>query len=148
MCIPKTHVSYKQLQTIAGHMVNIKQKSENARLTTSKLDGVLRLFVQVNMYNTIPLPTVAIMPKKKMVMPNHLYHIESIGGNWYLLGHCFFLFEMITIDYRTRIFLPTRIDQMHHVWCNSVDHRFIAKTSIGNVVPLNFLPFKMRCEFF
>lgn len=79
--LPNSHVSRKQLQTIGGHMVDIKQKSENARFTTSKLEGVLRFFVQVNIYNTIPLPTVAIMPKKKIVTPNHLYHIESIGGN-------------------------------------------------------------------
>lgn len=79
--LPNIHVSCKQLQTIAGHMVNIKQKSENAKLTISKLEGVLRFFVQVNMYITIPFPVDAITPKKNTVTPNHLYHIESIGGN-------------------------------------------------------------------
>jgi len=62
-------------------MVNIKQKSENAKLTISKLEGVLRFFVQVNIYITIPFPTTDKIPKKKIVTPNHLYHIDSIGGN-------------------------------------------------------------------
>jgi len=79
--IPNTHVSYKQLQTIGGHMKNIKQKSENAKLTISRLDGVRRFFVHVNMYTTSPLPMTASTPKKKIVTPNHLYHSDSIGGN-------------------------------------------------------------------
>lgn len=61
-------------------MKNIRQKSENAKFTTSRLEGVLRFFVLVNMYNTIPLPMTANIPKKKIVMPNHLYHIESNGA--------------------------------------------------------------------
>lgn len=35
--------------TIGGDMVNIMRKSENARLTTKRLDGVLRPFVDEKM---------------------------------------------------------------------------------------------------
>lgn len=42
---PRIHVSCKQLYTMGGHIVNIIIKSENAKLTTSMLEGVLNDFV-------------------------------------------------------------------------------------------------------
>lgn len=145
--LPNTQVSYKQLQTIGGHIKDIKQKSENARLTTSKLDGVLRFFVQVNIYNTIPFPTVAIMPKKKMTTPSHLYHNESIGGNWYLCEHIIFISNVYK-TYFINVFSPSRVNQMHHIWRDSVDYCFISISSSAAIAQCHFLFFIMRCEFF
>jgi len=143
--IPNTHVSYKQLQTIGGHMKNIKQKSENAKLTISRLDGVRRFFVHVNMYTTSPLPTTASTPKKKIVTPNHLYHSDSIGGNWYLWKHRIALNDQKYAADAIR--LPSGIDHVHHVCRHSVDHRFIAETSVGHAAPDHFLPFVTRSDF-
>lgn len=64
-------------------MHTIMRKSERARLTTSRLLGVRRLLVVVNMYITIPLPVMDITPRQPMTKPRSACHRGFIGGNWY-----------------------------------------------------------------
>lgn len=72
-----------QKHTIAGDMHSIIRKSEMARLMTSKLLGVRRLLVVVNMYTTMPLPITDITPRIPMTKPRSACHRGFIGGNWY-----------------------------------------------------------------
>lgn len=74
------------VRTIAGDMANIMRKSERARLTTSRLLGVRRLLVVVNIYITMPLPMTDIKPRTPMTKPRRACHRGFIGGNWYQWG--------------------------------------------------------------
>lgn len=64
-------------------MHNIMRKSEMARFTTSRLLGVRRLLVVVNMNTTMPLPMTDIVPRTPMMKPRSACHRGFIGGNWY-----------------------------------------------------------------
>lgn len=75
-------VSRPQL-TIAGHMHNIMQKSEKAKLMTKRLLGVRRDLVVLNIKMTIPLPTKETKPKHPMTKPKMPYHSVFIGGKAY-----------------------------------------------------------------
>uniref|UniRef100_A0A182PYI7 GINS complex subunit 4 n=1 Tax=Anopheles epiroticus TaxID=199890 RepID=A0A182PYI7_9DIPT len=80
---PKVQVSCQQFITIGGPIVNIMKKSEKARLTTSKLEGVRSDLVLVKMYITQPLPVIEIIPSMKMAKPRIECHSGFIGGNWF-----------------------------------------------------------------
>lgn len=62
-------------------MVNIIRKSEIAKLTTSKFDGVRRCFVVVKTLITIKLPDIDIIPNTKMTIPNIECQSGFNGGN-------------------------------------------------------------------
>jgi len=67
--------------TIAGDMQNIIRKSENARFTTRRLDGVRRGFVMEKMYMTIPLPVTEMTPSTPITKPSSPCHSGFMGGN-------------------------------------------------------------------
>jgi hypothetical protein len=67
--------------TIAGDMQAIIRKSENARFTTRRLDGVLRDFVTQKMYTTIPLPVTEMTPSTPITKPSIPCHSGFSGGN-------------------------------------------------------------------
>lgn len=69
---------------MVGDMVSIMRKSENARLTTSRLDGVFSVLVEQKMFMTIPLPRTEMRPRTPMAKPRRACHRGFIGGNWYL----------------------------------------------------------------
>lgn len=64
-------------------MVNIIKKSEKARLTTSKFDGVLKPFVEENIYTTMPFPQTEMNPSTPTMNPRMPCHRGFKGGNWY-----------------------------------------------------------------
>lgn len=59
-------------------MQNIIRKSETAKLTTSKFDGVRRCFVVVKTLITIKLPHIDISPNTKT---KHLKEVENVSLN-------------------------------------------------------------------
>jgi hypothetical protein len=67
--------------TIIGDMQVIIRKSENARFTTRRLDGVLRAFVVQKMYMTIPLPVTEMTPSTPITKPSNPCHSGFMGGN-------------------------------------------------------------------
>jgi hypothetical protein len=67
--------------TIIGDMQVIIAKSENARLTTRRLDGVRRDLVEEKMYMTIPLPVTEMIPSTPITKPSSPCHSGFIGGN-------------------------------------------------------------------
>ena len=67
--------------TITGDMQLIIAKSENARLTTRRLDGVRRDLVEEKMYTTIPLPVTETTPSTPITKPSSPCHSGFIGGN-------------------------------------------------------------------
>jgi hypothetical protein len=67
--------------TIAGDMQIIIRKSENARFTTRRLDGVLRGFVEQKIYKTIPLPVTEMTPSTPITKPSNPCHSGFNGGN-------------------------------------------------------------------
>jgi hypothetical protein len=67
--------------TIAGDMHIIITKSENARFTTRRLDGVRRDFVEQKMYITIPLPVTETIPSMPITNPSNPCHSGFMGGN-------------------------------------------------------------------
>jgi hypothetical protein len=75
------------LITIGGDMITIMRKSENARLTTRRLDGVRRDLVVENIYITTPLPIQEMKPSTPMIKPRIECHIGFKGGYWYLQKH-------------------------------------------------------------
>ena len=85
---PSIHVSYQQLTTIGGDIAIIIKKSENAKLITSILLGVLRLGVTANMYTTIKLPHQPTVPTRSIIIPRILCQSGHNGGNWYLQKKC------------------------------------------------------------
>jgi hypothetical protein len=68
------------LITIGGDMITIMRKSENARLTTNRLEGVRSDLVAENIYITTPLPTQEIKPSTPTTRPRIPCHIGFIGG--------------------------------------------------------------------
>jgi hypothetical protein len=75
------------LITIGGDMITIMRKSENARFTTKRLDGVRSDLVVENIYITTPLPTQEMMPSTPITRPRIPCHNGFIGGKWYLHRH-------------------------------------------------------------
>ena len=67
--------------TIIGDMQVIIAKSENARFTTRRLDGVRRDLVEEKMYMTIPLPVTEMTPSVPITKPSSPCHSGFIGGN-------------------------------------------------------------------
>jgi hypothetical protein len=67
--------------TIGGDMQNIIRKSENARFTTRRLEGVLSDFVVEKMYMTIPLPVIEMKPSTPITKPSNPCHKGFKGGN-------------------------------------------------------------------
>lgn len=67
--------------TIAGDMLSIIRKSENARFTTRRLDGVLSDFVDEKIYMTIPLPVTEMTPSTPITKPSIPCHSGFKGGN-------------------------------------------------------------------
>jgi hypothetical protein len=67
--------------TIIGDMQVIIAKSENARLTTRRLDGVRRDLVEEKIYMTIPLPVTETTPSTPITKPSSPCHIGFKGGN-------------------------------------------------------------------
>jgi hypothetical protein len=65
-------------------MQNIIQKSENAKFTTNKLDGVRKLLVVVKTYTTKPLPKNDKKPSINMKTIKILCQSGFNGGHWYL----------------------------------------------------------------
>jgi len=67
--------------TIIGDMQIIITKSENARLTTRRLDGVRSDLVEEKMCMTIPLPVIEMTPSTPITKPSSPCHRGFIGGN-------------------------------------------------------------------
>jgi len=67
--------------TIIGDMQIIIVKSENARLTTRRLDGVRRDLVEEKMYMTIPFPATEMTPSTPITKPSSPCHNGFKGGN-------------------------------------------------------------------
>ena len=65
--------------TMIGDMQVIITKSENARLTTRRLDGVQRDLVEEKMYKTIPLPVTETTPSTPITKPSSPCHSEFTG---------------------------------------------------------------------
>ena len=66
---------------IAGDMQVIITKSEKARFTTRRLDGVRRDFVEEKMYKTIALPVTETTPSTPITKPSSPCHSGFMGGN-------------------------------------------------------------------
>lgn len=64
-------------------MVSIMRKSEKAKLTTSKLEGVLSDLVLLKMYITMEFPVMETKPSIPMTKPRMACHRGFNGGNWY-----------------------------------------------------------------
>jgi len=67
--------------TIIGDMQVIITKSENARLTTRRLNDVQRDLVEEKMYMTILLPVTETTPNIPITKPSSPCHSGFIGGN-------------------------------------------------------------------
>jgi hypothetical protein len=67
--------------TIIGDMQIIIVKSENARLTTRRLDGVRRDLVEEKIYMTIPFPATEMTPSTPITKPSSPCHSGFKGGN-------------------------------------------------------------------
>ena len=72
---------------MGGDMITIIKKSEKARLTTRRFDGVRRDLVVENIYITTPLPIQEIKPSTPMTKPRIACHIGFKRGYWYLQEH-------------------------------------------------------------
>lgn len=72
---------------MGGDMITIIRKSEKARLTTRRFDGVRRDLVVENIYITTPLPIQEMKPSTPMTKPRIECHSGFIGGYWYLQEH-------------------------------------------------------------
>lgn len=62
------------------------QKSEKAKFTTNRLEGVRSALVVVNTYTTKPLPSIENEPNMVMANIKILCHNGFSGGHWYLRG--------------------------------------------------------------
>lgn len=78
---PNVQVSFKQLQNIEGHNVNIIIKSEKAKFTINIFEGVLKDFVVKKTYNTTKFPQHAMIARTTKKTARMLYHRGFIGGN-------------------------------------------------------------------
>jgi len=72
---------------MGGDMITIIRKSEKARLTTRRFDGVRRDLVVENIYITTPLPIQEMKPSTPMTKPRIECQNGLIGGYWYLQEH-------------------------------------------------------------
>jgi hypothetical protein len=131
---------------IGGPIVNIIKKSEKAKLTTKRLAGVRRDFVDMKTEMTTPFPAKETIVKRTMMNPKMLCHRGFSGWNWYLWGKLRIIliivaFFAIVCGIMANLFLlPMVVDEVKHVRKYLVNHRHVTESGNGHDGLLNGSP--------